>query len=518
MLILVDMKAEAAEREMARRHLAHFVRYRFKREKKPLLWNWHLDYVCEHLEAVTLRQILRLIINIPPRFLKSIVASQCWPAWMIGRENDPRSSMVSASYAADLAFRDSRKTKELVRADWYTDLFPAVDLVKDTEAEWETSGGASRVAAGANGVVTGKGGDHLLGDDLLKPKDAGSEVVRENTNEWIGDTFYSRFNDIKTGTMTHIAQRLHERDPSGYLMELEGNPDADKWTKVILPIEGPSKPTVYHYGRVFHLRRRHELLHEARFGADQVKRYKAMLKTSYEGQYNQRPNKMEGGALRPRMLVRHQRTAEEIVKEWGLIPNIYLDLATKDKEVNKDDPDYNVIEVWARDQLQRLWLLFVWRLQCSMDVMARRLIDVRKKWKPRYIKGEKIGLQHSFRSVLTLQCKIKNIPMLPLLDMDASEDPVQKVIPFEGALNGGTVNIPGNTTWEHDYCAEMRAWPKGRHDDMIVTSGYACNDLDKTPPGDAPGKVDPEWDPGKVTGSQLLAEIEKRDAKKKGKK
>lgn len=509
MLIQVDALAIAAEREMARRKLAHFVRYRFKREKKPLLWNWHLDYICEHLEAVTLLQILRLLLNLPPRFLKSILATQCWPAWMIGNNNSPASSMVSASYAADLAFRDSRKTRDIIRSDWYADLFPDISFVKDTEAEWETQGGASRVAAGALGVVTGKGGAHLVGDDLLKPKDAMSEVVRENTNEWIGDTFYSRFNDPKTGTMTHIGQRLHERDPFGYLQELEKNPDGDKWVKVILPVEGPSKPTVYSFKKIFHLRRRGELLHEARFGAIQVLRYRAMLKDSYHGQYNQRPTRMEGGALRPRLFNQHDLSPEEIVRKWGLVPNIYLDLATKAKERIKDDPDYNVIEVWARDQMERLWLLWVWRLQCSLEKMANVLIDARKKWKPRYIKGEKIGLQHAFRSVLLGQSRLRKLGMLPLLDMSAAEDPIQKVIPFESALNGGIVNIPANQPWFGDLAGECRAWPKGRHDDMVVTAGYACNDLNETPAGVAPPGADPDYDPAAVLGEQLIEKSRK---------
>jgi hypothetical protein len=47
----------------------------------PLLWNWHIDYLIEHLEAVTTGQIQRLLINLPPRYMKSLLVSVLWPIW-----------------------------------------------------------------------------------------------------------------------------------------------------------------------------------------------------------------------------------------------------------------------------------------------------------------------------------------------------------------------------------------------------------------------------------------------------
>lgn len=510
---------EEKMRELAGISLAWFVRYRFEAEGRPLLWSWHLDCICEHLEAVTARQIRRLLINIPPRFLKSETVSQCWQAWMIGRDNSPRSSVVSASYAANLAARDSLKTLNLIRSPWFGRVFPKfkLGLSKETEVEWITTGGASRVAAGSGGPVTGQGGDHLTGDDLLKPQESNSQTIRDKINAWFGETFHTRLNDPKTGTKTIIGQRLHELDPFGYLLKQMKNPEAEQWTHLCLPLENVSgKAMVIRFGKFLKVRGANELLHPQRYGPRQVTEAKVAMQANYEGQYNQRPNKMEGGLLRPSLLVRVDKTPQAMIRDWGLTPYAYVDLAAKEKQRHKDDPDYTVIELWARDQLQRKILLHVWRQQCSMNVAAAALYALRKPWGIRWVKGEKGPLQHAFRSQMTTTARLKRISSMGVLDFgEALGDKGLKVAPFEGDLNAGIIVVPAAATWLPDLEAEMASWPKGGHDDQVDLGGQACNDLDNWSGGAVPVDDVPN-DPVNVTGAALKKKRQEKESAQPG--
>lgn len=520
-----DIDAELARRELARRNLRDFVRYRYRRLKRPILWNWHLDYLCEILTAITKLQLRRTIINMPPRHLKSEVAAQAWPAWMIGREDSPNSSMVSASFGASLAERDSRRTLTILQSNWYRLLFPHVVLAKETEAEWETLGGASRVAAGARGAITGKGGQHLLADDLLKPKEANSEIIRNATNDWIGETFYSRQNDQMTATITHIAQRTHEEDPCGYLLKEMANPGADQYTHLCLSLENiEGKARLYSFGNFRYLRKRGELLHPARIGPQQVAAMKVLMKKNFEGQYNQRPQKMEGGMLKPGLLLKFGKAPEEIAQEWGLVPIMVMDLAQTEKQREKDDPDFSVIAVMAKDRLQRRWILDMWREQASLDVVAKQYLIMMRKWQKvcgsvRRGYNEKGGIHNSFKAQMRTTCTLQqcSIPYVEAVPLDGL-DKVARADVLEGALNGGQLCVPEHAPWLHPLEVEMRAFPNGGHDDQIDALAIGCRVLDLTPAGEPPPA--PDGKPGDVTGKMLteasrlkrrILEAEQRD-------
>lgn len=82
------------EKEMCRRSLAEFVRRAWHESglepvTQPLLWDWPLDAVCEHLEAVSRGKLTRLLINVPPGSLKSLLCNVFWPAWEWGPLGQP---------------------------------------------------------------------------------------------------------------------------------------------------------------------------------------------------------------------------------------------------------------------------------------------------------------------------------------------------------------------------------------------------------------------------------------------
>jgi predicted phage terminase large subunit-like protein len=494
-------------RDAARKRLACFVAFRYFITGQRILWNWHLDYLCDIFEAVYRRELRRVIINIPPRFLKSELIGQSFPAWMIGQDDSPRSSVLSAASTATLAVRDSRKTLDIVTSPWYKTLFPSVTIRKETEAEWETVGGASRNAAGAGGTITGRGAEHLVWDDIVQASDAMSETIREKANEWLGETFRNRLNDQKTGTITGIMQRLHERDPTGYLLEQQRHAGADQYFHVVLPNEAPRRIVVEFNGKIYAERNPGDLLHPERVGPKETAALKAAMRSNYEGQYNQNPIKMEGGHLDPRRILRLPGSGLEIKSRLGLTPVFYIDFAATERETQKDDPDYSCIEVWAKDQLGRLIILDCWRKQIAdYATLARTLIEMHRLWRPRFVKGERGALLNVFQPVLQQQMAVMGhfFPLEPLPGRKAGKS--ERSMTYQGILNAGMVAAPEDAPWMAVFEAEHRAFPFGAHDDTIDPALDAAADYHVLPRGEAP--IVSPTDPAIVLSDDIKRRIE----------
>ena len=181
------------------------------------LHNWHVDLIAEHLQACYTGDITRLIINIPPRYLKSITVSVAFPAWVLGK--DPTKKIVCASYAQNLSTKHSIDTRLVVNSPWYRQLFPHVKLVGDQneKTKFVTSDRGFRFATSVGGTATGEGGDILIVDDPHSAAQASSEKERTNALEWFDQTFSSRLNDKKKGCIILVMQRLNEIDLTGHL-------------------------------------------------------------------------------------------------------------------------------------------------------------------------------------------------------------------------------------------------------------------------------------------------------------
>lgn len=458
-------------------------------ERRPLLWSWHLDYLCEILEAVTARQLLRTIINIPPRFLKSELVSQTWQAWMIGREDGPRSSMLSAGATAQLAERDSRRTLQIVTSEWYKGLFPEVKVTREAMQEWETEKFSTRNAAGAGGTITGRGGHHLLWDDLLLADEAMSEVVRNKKNEWLGETFRSRLDDQITGTITGIMQRLHEEDPTGYLKKKMKNPDADQYEHIVIPLIAPRRTVVQMPavcgGRIIKVREAGELLHPARIGLKEAKALRVAMGGNFDGQYQQTPVKQEGDMLKPGRLVKMDGADVDLMRKWGLRPNFYMDWATKEKETQKEDPDYSVIAVMAVDEMRRLWILEVWAEQAAPNVVVGALLALKRKWTPVRVKGEDGALLNLYQSMVMERCRSTGDACW-IEGIRPARDKVMRAVPLQNLLNTGQICVPAGAQWLPGLEDEMRKFPRGSHDDRVDAVAYGCADLEDMRQGSAP--------------------------------
>lgn len=484
------------ERRRARVSYRGMLQYWIKVTRAPFLWNWHMEYLCDVLQAIADRDsaVRFTLINIPPRFMKSTLVGQLWQGWMIGREDSRRSSVLSIANTGMLAARDSRKTMQMLESPWYKALFPHVKAgAKWTESEWETGGGAYRIASGVEGTVTGRGADHLVFDDPLKAGDANSDTVREGVNEWLGETLRNRLDDQKTGTITGIMQRLHERDPTGYLVEQAKRAGADKYTIIDLPNEAIGRTIVTFKGTVYKDRADKELLHPERIGPEETAALKVSMRHNYSGQYQQRPTKMQGGHLNVMRLVKLGGTALELKSSLGLSVYFYMDFAQTEKQTQKDDPDFSTIGVFARDQYQRLLVLDIWRKQTAdLSSVARQLINMHRLWRPMRVKGEKGGIRNTFMPVLAQQKLLAQYQHVFVEPTTArTRDKITRSIPFKSMVDAGMVCYPETAPFVEDWLAEMRAFPNAAHDDLLEGCFDAAADFGELRVGDAPTR-DPD--------------------------
>src|SRR6266480_5700642 len=182
--------------------------------------SWHLDVIAAKLTAVRQGTIRRLIINLPPRHLKSLLASVAFPAWCLG--HDPSAQILCVSYAQDLADKLSRDCRQIVASGWYRSLFPTrLSPQRAAMPEFDTTAQGCRLATSVGGVLTGRGADIVIIDDPLKPEEALSQTQRRAANDWFDHTLYSRLNDKLAGAIVLIMHRLHEDDLAGHVLTQE---------------------------------------------------------------------------------------------------------------------------------------------------------------------------------------------------------------------------------------------------------------------------------------------------------
>lgn len=172
-LLRRDNKAQLTA-ELARRKLSQFLKsaWHVVEPSTELKWGWHLDAMCEHLEAVTAGQIKNLVVTVPPGTTKSILICQMWPAWAWATDASIR--WLFAANESDLATRDSIACRYIIQSEWYTKHFPHVHIVSDQNVKtwYQTSGRGHRLATTVNSTVTGKKGDLLV----CFPGDTGIET------------------------------------------------------------------------------------------------------------------------------------------------------------------------------------------------------------------------------------------------------------------------------------------------------------------------------------------------------
>ncbi len=245
--------------------------------------NWHIDAIAAHLQACASGEIRRLIINIPPRMLKSTMVSVAWPAWLLGQ--DARARIMVASYAQPLSTKHSTDCRHVIQSPWYKRVFPATALSSDQNEKYKlvTSARVQRLAVSVGASAFGEGGNILIADDPLNPLQASQKSGRDAANAWFDHSFVTRLDDKKRGAIVIVMQRLHAEDLSGYLLGKGG------WEHLCLPAIAPRAVQI-RCGDFSYTRQQGDALHPAREPIALLEATKRELgSANFAAQYQQAP-------------------------------------------------------------------------------------------------------------------------------------------------------------------------------------------------------------------------------------
>lgn len=407
--------------------------------------NWHIDLIAEYLQAVRHGQITRLLINMPPRSLKSQSVSIAWPAWLLG--HDPSARIMAASYSASLAIRHSLDCRAVMLSGWYRELFQDTQLARDQNEKHKfmTTARGFRFATSVGGTATGEGGNFLIVDDPLNPAQAMNPLMRTMVNRWYDHTFSTRLNDKRRGAIVVVMQRLHQDDLSGHLLEKGG------FTHLSLPAIAP-EATCLDFGRIRKRRSVGELLHPAREDAALLERAKHELGAqAFAAQYQQQPLPEQGSMLQRRWLQRHASppvSAMRIVQSW--------DTAIK----AADHHDASVCLTFA-EAGGISYLLEAEVMRLEYPDLKRRVQELAARHLPQAV------LVEDKASGQQLLQDLKRETSLPLIAMRSNTSKVTRFAAISAMIEAGRLSLPLNAPWLADFEAELLAFPHGRHDDQV---------------------------------------------------
>ncbi len=278
------------------RSFAEFVREAWPvlEPNNPLRWNWHLSVMCEHLEAISFGRLTpRIICNIPPGSSKSMIFSVLWQAWEWGPLGKHSMRFLTTSFEIGNVRRDTRKTRDLIRSEWYQTLWPEVQLVRTAETSFANSQTGTREGVAFTSVM-GKRGDRVVVDDPHSLKGAESEKERTKAVRLFLEGGLNRLNDQTESVIAIVMQRVNENDLTGAIIANELG-----FVHLYLPMEfEPERACVTPLGLADRREYDGELLDPQRFPREAVDKLKKVSVFSWAGQYQQRPTSREGGLFK----------------------------------------------------------------------------------------------------------------------------------------------------------------------------------------------------------------------------
>ena len=418
--------------------------------------NWHIDLIAEYLENVRKGQIKRLIINMPPRTLKSICVSVAWPAWILGQ--DPTKRILVASYSNVLGVKHSMDCRFVMNAKWYQRTFVNTILSKkqNQKSKFMTSSYGFRFATSVGGSVTGEGGDILIIDDPHNPTHIHSPKMRHKAIDWFENTFSSRLNDRSNGAIVIVMQRLHEDDLCGYLTNAQNS-----WE--VLKI-----PAMWRDNKMFTVNG-HEIYFSAGDTLSVSRHDKAVLAQveneigahNFAAQYMQEPISANTAMISERDITTQNAlpcNVESYIMSW--------DTAIK----TSDNSDYSVCTVWGitRSNYYLVDLIRKRMTYPELKASAQRIIA---KYNPKLILIEDKASGQSLIQDLRADGVHNILPQNPKLDK------ITRFASVVDMIQSGMVIIPSQVSWYKELIAEITSFPWSKNDDIVDSISQFLNHM-----------------------------------------
>lgn len=421
---------------------------------EEIKWNWHLDAMAHRLNRVAKGEVNRLMINMPPRNGKSNITSAIWIAYMLGQ--NPKYNFVCVSYSNDLSVKLARICISIMTAPWYAEIFPKTVISKRRSAahDFETTAGGGRLATSITGTLTGRGGDIIVLDDVIKPDDAASETQRNNVNNWYRSTLSSRLNNKATGAIVCVMQRLHQYDLAGMLLE------DTSWDHLSLPAIAEKDELIpLTRGRV-HVRKTGDVLHPEREDLVELQKQLALMGSYlFAAQYQQDPVPELGNIFR---------------KDWFQLIDVNAMPSLGGSIVQSWDTgikttaghDWSVC-ITARIVDQRIYIIDLWRGRLEYPDLERKCIEL-----ARFHKAQTILIEDRASGQQLIQSLRGRRPEgVPLpIGVNPTQDKVTRATGVSSMAEAGHLFLPNGAPWLGAYTTEMTAFPQGRFDDQVDAS------------------------------------------------
>lgn len=483
MVAALDTRApyrrEAVRTELAEKSLRHFVRqaWHVVEPGTTFVPNWHIDALCDHLEATLDGRIRDLLVTMPPRAMKSLVISVFFPAWAwIHR---PELRFLYASYAQSLATDHSMATRRVIESDWYQqrwgDRFSLADD-DNLKTRFGNDRQGRRIATSVGAAVTGFGGDFVICDDPHNVQERESDAVRQSTVDWWNKSMSTRRNNPTTGVRIVVMQRVHESDVAGVVLR------SGVYTHLNLPQEYEPTDAVTPIGWSDPRTESGELLWPERNTPEFVASQKIDLGSrDYAAQHQQRPVPLEGG-----MFKRHWWQRYRVLPAMKTV-ELFVDSAFKEGVEN----DYSAFALWGTDGEGSAYLIRVWRGRVAFPELIQLGHDAHA-WAARQFPGKRILLvvedKASGQSAIQVwkkpyYTKAGVLPALPVFPF-AIKGTQSKIARAEGVTpiaEGGRALVPEQAEWLDDWLTEHESFPTGDHDDQVDTTSMALTRLTLAP-------------------------------------
>jgi predicted phage terminase large subunit-like protein len=451
------------ERELSEKSLYEFFKasWPILEPTIPLSDNWHLELIAEYLELVTERQIKRLIINVPPRSLKSTLVTIVWPVWEW--LSNPSKRKMFASYAQTLSTEHSMARRRLIESDWFQSRWgDRFKLLTDQNAKhyFKNNHTGHHFSTSVGGTATGMGGDDVVIDDPHNTKQAESEAERTTTLNDIDKGLSTRLNDPKTGAIVWVMQRLNEKDATGHALEqnIEGLVHvclptiAEQYEEIIFPKSKQKK-----------IRQPGEFLHPDRMGPVEVDIAKRTLGSyGFAGQHQQRPSPAEGGLLKratwQRFDPRHPPKFEKLIQSWDL----RFKRTTSEQDRKGPRGDYVVGGILGKIGA-KIYLLDVVRGLWGFGDSKLALLKLAEKWPLAYAKL----VENKANGPALVDDLGGGVQGLRLVEPQGDKlQRVEAIVPLHEA---GNLYVPeeGSTPWVDAFVEECASFPNAAHDDQV---------------------------------------------------
>lgn len=472
-----ELTRELASRELARRRLLNFI---LRYEKSYVVGFVHRD-ICARLErfmkAVEEGKEPRLMLFLPPRTGKSLIASNYFPSWVLGHH--PDWEIIAASYAVTLPVGFSRRIRTRLRDPNYQAVFKNTRLDPESQGveQWNTTKNGGFNAVGVGGGLTGKGCKILILDDLIKDaEEADSETIRQKVWDWVGSTAWTRL--MPGGGVIVIMTRWNDADPAGKFLDQDkelrelGVPEEEleNWEVVSYPaINEQGDEYLTADNRIVYepepgadlIRKKGSALHEERFSlASLLKKKRTLQPRHWSALYQQNPVPEEG-------IIFRKENLRSYVPPFDFTDG-YVHLLTADLAISKSvTAHHTVMGVGAMDQNGDIYIREALRGKMDTFEIVENLVTLWKRYGCHIAGIEQGPIWSAVWPVLDRYLRDKQVVMTFDEELKPVTDKILRARPLQGLMQQGRIRFPEGQGWVAGCTQELLRFPGGVSDDYV---------------------------------------------------